>query len=120
MLIRMNQRGESRFGCLLGLAMLAAALFVAYKLIPVKIKAAEMRDYVTDEARSAGGRGIGEIRKQILQKAQDLQLPVQDSDLVIDRRSDYIKIDLEYTVAVQFPGYVYHWHFAPHAENPVF
>ncbi len=120
MLIRMNQRGEGKLGCLFGLVILAAVLFVAYKMIPVKVKAAEMRDTITDEARSAGGRSVDEVRKQIIQKAIDLDLPILDSQLTIDRRSDYIKVDVEYTVPVKFPGYTYQWHFQHHAENPVF
>jgi hypothetical protein len=46
-----GQRGEGQFGCVVGLALLAVGLFFAYKLIPVKIKAAELRQEVVDQAK---------------------------------------------------------------------
>ena len=35
-----RERGESQFGCLIGLILLGLAIFVAWKMIPAKVKAA--------------------------------------------------------------------------------
>jgi hypothetical protein len=120
MLRRSRERGEGRFGCLFGLILLVAAIFVAYKLIPIKVKAAELRETVVDEGKAAGQHGDGTIKKAILRKAQDLQLPLGEEGLSISRANEYIKIDADYYVPVQFPGYVFQWHFHHHAENPIF
>jgi len=40
---RRSEAGEGKFGCLVGLILLAIAGMVTYKMIPVKVKAAELR-----------------------------------------------------------------------------
>lgn len=120
MLIRMNQKGEGRLGCVVGLLLLVAALFIAYKLLPSKLQATEMRDAVQDASRSASGKGNDVIRKQLFHRAQELKVPVKETDIVITRRADFIRIDVEYDVQIQFPGYVYTKHYSFNAENPVF
>ena len=120
MLIRMNQRGEGKLGCVMGLAILACAVFIAYKMIPVKVKSAEFRDAVFDQSRSAGQTSQAGIRAALLHKAAQLQLPVTDKDITITRRADFITVEVEYTVPVEFPGYTHQWKFRHKAENPVF
>jgi hypothetical protein len=115
-----RELGEGRLGCLFGLILLLIAGMVAYKMIPVKVKTAEMRDTVQDEARSAGQHNDGSILKALLLKAQTLELPVTEKDINIVRSSGQIRVDVEYTVPVNFPGFVYQWHFHHHAENPIF
>lgn len=120
MLRNRRERGEGQLGCLVGLVLLLAGALVAYKMIPVKVKAAEMRDVVKDEAKSAGTHNDSRIRKAILAKAAELELPVTEKDVIIKRQSTAIKVDVKYTVPVEFPGYVYQWNFHHVAENPIF
>ena len=120
MLIRMNQKGEGRLGCVVGILILALACFLAYKLIPPKIQAAEMRDVVQDESRSASGRGVAAVKKAILARAEELKVPLEESNCTVTRRGDYIRVEIEYTVNIEFPGYVYPKTYKFTAENPVF
>ena len=115
-----GQRGESQFGCVVGLLLLLAGIFIAYKMIPVKVKAAELRGEVVDEAKSAGQRGDDRIMANILKRAQELQLPVTENDVQIRRAATSIAVDVRYTVPVEFPGFTYQWKFHHHAENPIF
>lgn len=117
---RRGERGEGQFGCLVGLVILALAGLIAYRMIPVKVKAADLRDTVVDEAKSAGQHNEKHMRSVILHKAEQLGLPLQEKDVVINRKSTYVIVDVKYTVPVQFPGYTYMWDFHHHAENPVF
>lgn len=115
-----GERGEGRFGCLVGLVLLLAAGLIAYRMIPVKVKSADLRDTVIDEAKSAGRHGDKAIRKAILLKAEQLDLPVEDDNIKIKRANNYIRIDVRYTVPVEFPGYTYNWDFRHYYENPIF
>lgn len=115
-----RQRGEGQLGCLVGLVLLAIAGLIAYRLIPVKVKAAEMRDAVVDEAKSAGQHNDKEIQAAILYKAKQLELPIGEEDVNVRRNNNYVYVKVDYTVPVQFPGYVYNWHFEHRAENPIF
>ncbi len=120
MLSRMNQKGEGRLGCVFGLLLLAAAIFIAYKLLPAKLQATEMRDIIQDESRSASGRSMAQVKKGILLRAESLKVPLNEEDVVVSRRGEYIRVDVEYTVDIVFPGYVFKKHYKFSAENPVF
>lgn len=117
---RRGQRGEGQFGCLVGLVILLLVGLIAYRMIPIKVKAAELRDEIVDEAKSAGQHNDKVIRASILSKAEQLQLPVTSDQIDINRRAATITIDVQYTVPVNFPGYTYNWDFRHHTENPIF
>src|SRR3954467_8702434 len=93
-----RERGEGQLGCLVGLIILAVAIFVAYKMIPVKVKAAELRQEVVDEAKAAGTHNDDRIRANILAKAQENKLPVTEDNIHIERAHSEITVDVEYVV----------------------
>jgi hypothetical protein len=115
-----RERGEGQFGCLVGLVLLLIAGMIAYKLIPVKVKTADLRETVVDESKSAGRHNDRAIMGNILAKAKQLDLPVAEQNVRINRANSYIRIEVTYTVPVPFPGYVYNWDFRHYAENPIF
>jgi cell division protein FtsL len=116
-----RQRGEGQLGCIFGLIVLVAAGYIAYKMIPVKVKAADLRQEITDVARSAATyKNTDLIAKRILEKADELDLPLEPDGLQVERKSDRIYIEANYTVPVEFPGYTYQWNFKHVADNPVF
>lgn len=115
-----SERGEGQMGCLFGLALLAIAIFIAWKMVPVKVRAAELRQEVVDQAKAGGMRGDDKILSAILRKAEDENLPVTADNVKIRRTASEIYVDVDYVVPVQFPGYLYQWEFHHHAENPMF
>lgn len=115
-----RERGEGQLGCLIGLVLLVIAGLIAWRLIPVKVRAAEMRETVVDESKSAGQHNDGQMMGAILYKARQLDLPIKEGDVHIRRTPNYVYVSVEYTVPVEFPGYTYNWHFVHKAENPVF
>ena len=115
-----RERGESQFGCLIGLILLGLAIFVAWKMIPVKVKAAELRQTVVDEAKSAGTHNDERIRAAILAKAREDNLPVTENDIKIVRNVGEITVTVTYTIPIVFPGYTYNWHLEHEAKNPIF
>ncbi|HXG59642.1 MAG TPA: hypothetical protein VNL91_11515 [Thermoanaerobaculia bacterium] len=117
---RRGEAGEGQAGCIVGLLVLLVAIFVAYKMVPVKVKAAELRQTVTDEAKSAGTRTDSQIMKSILANAEKNRLPVTEDNVKITRGANTINIRVEYTVPIEFPGFTYQWKFKYEYENPIF
>jgi hypothetical protein len=115
-----RESGEGQLGCLFGVALLLLAVFIAFKVIPVKVRAADLRQTVIDEAKSAGTHHDDQIMKYILAKAADQNLPVTEDSVKIVRRQNDISIDVNYVVPIEFPGFTYQWHINHHAENPIF
>jgi len=120
MRISRRERGEGNFGCLFGLIILVLAAIVAYKVIPVKVKNAELRGVINDESKSAGTHSDEKIRQYILAKAREDELPITADDVKISRGNNEIHVDVEYTMPINFPGYVYQWHIEHHVSNPIF
>ena len=119
-MLRKRERGEGQFGCLVGLVLIAVVGLVAYRMIPVKVKAAELRDTIADEAKSAGIHDNKRILDAITAKAEQLDLPVRKEDIKLKRKDQMIYIEVEYEVPIEFPGYTYNWKFHQKTENPVF
>ena len=117
---RRRERGEGRMGCLFGLVILLIGILIAYKMIPVKVKAADMRDVVQKEARAAGQHSDKMIAETILARAKQLELPVDKENIEVRRTSGEIIVDVKYTVPIVFPGYTFNWDFHHHAQNPIF
>ena len=120
MLRNRRERGEGQFGCLVGLVFLLLAGLIAYKMIPVKVKTADLRDTIQDEAKSAGQLSDKQILAAILKKAEINGLPVTEDNVRINRSSNSIQIDVQYTVPVEFPGYTHNWKFHHKTDNPIF
>ncbi len=120
MRLRRRERGEGQAGCIFGLIVLALGVFIAWKMIPIKVKAAEVRQVVVDEAKSAGTHRDQVIMNNILAKAREDKLPITENDIKISRGNNEITVEVNYTVPVDFPGYTYQWHFNHTATNPIF
>jgi hypothetical protein len=115
-----RERGEGQLGCLVGLIFLGLGAYVAYKIIPVKVKAAEVRGVVVDEAKSAGTRNNEKILGAILAKAREDNLPITEDNVKISRGNNEITVEVNYIVPIEFPGYTYNWHISHRAQNPIF
>lgn len=120
MRVSRREKGEGQFGCLVGLIFLAVAVFIAWKWIPVKVRAAEVRQVVVDEAKSAGMHGDDKIKSYILAKARENNLPVTEDSIKISRNANEITVTVDYVVPIEFPGYTYQWHIHHEAQNPIF
>ena len=120
MLRNRRERGEGQLGCLVGLIILALGVFIAWKMVPIKVKAAEVRQVVVDEAKSAGTHNDKVIMGNILSKAHEDNIPLTEDNVKISRANSQISIEVNYVVPVEFPGYVYQWHFNHSVTNPIF
>jgi len=118
---RTAERGEGNLGCILWVLLLAVAVLLAWKLIPVKVNSAELYDYMDELARfSAGKEAPEEIKKKILARANELRLPLDKDHVTVERSGDRIRMSVDYTVPVDFPGYTYMWHFQHELDRPIF
>lgn len=114
------QRGEGNLGCVLWLLLLAVAVLIAWKAVPVKIKSAELYDFMVEQAKWAASSNPEVIKKRILHRAKELDLPVDEKNVQVERIGDRIRMKCSYTVPLDFPGYTYHWNFAHEVDRPIF
>lgn len=117
---RSYERGEGALGCIFWTVVLALAVLIAWKMIPVKVASAQLLDYMDEQAKLAAQRTPDQIRRGILKKAADLDLPVDERSVQVEKPGDQIKMRVEYVVPVEFPGYTYEWEFVQVIDRPIF
>ena len=115
-------RGDSKLGCIFWLALILVGALVAWKAIPVKVKSAELHDHMTDMAVFATRERSSEaIKKNVLAKAKDLGLPLNQKNLEVSRSESRIRLVADYTVVLEFPfGITYDWKFHHEVDRPIF
>jgi hypothetical protein len=121
MMHRTAERGEGNLGCILWAVVAVVVGYIAWTMVPVKIASAQLADFMEEQAKFAENRSPQRIEKSILSKARKLDIPLDPAKLKVERKGDYIYMDAEYTVPVEFVGgYVYEWHFEHHLDRPIF
>ena len=115
------QRGDVPVGCLVGLVVMLLAALIAIKVTPVMINVGELDKEISTLADRANRREYKDERivRDILNKAENLDLQVTKKDITIKRTSSRIKITVTYDVPIDFPGYTYVWHKRHYHDRPL-
>jgi hypothetical protein len=112
--------GEGKLGCILWLALLVAGGLIAWTAIPVKIAAAELQDFMVEQAKFAAASPPETIAARIFNKATELNLPLDKKNVAVAKGGGRIKMQASFTVPLEFPGYVYYWDFDLEVDRPIF
>ena len=113
--------GEGNVGCILWVLVLAIIGLICFKVIPVKIANAELLDYIETTSQHASKKETGEIlRKRFLKKAAELELPVEKDDISVKKTNDAVRVELNYTIPLEFPGYTYEMTVDKTIEKTIF
>jgi hypothetical protein len=109
-------------GCLVGGVVALIVVLVSIKVAPIMIHVGELDKEISNLADRANRREYTDqrIRRDILEKAEQLDLPVTKKSVDIKRTSNRIKVTVRYTIAIDFPGYTYVWNKEHYHERPLF
>ncbi len=115
------ERGDVPIGCLVGMVVLLVVALVAIKAAPLIVNVGELDKEIETLADRANRREYNDERiiKSILEKAENLDLPVTAKNITIKRTSSRIKITVAYDIPVEFPGYTYVWHKQHYQDRPL-
>ncbi len=116
------QRGDVPIGCLVGLVVILVVVLVGIKVAPLVIDTGELDKEINSLADRSSRREYNDARilHDILQKAEQLNLPVTKENVTIKRSSKFIKITVVYDVPIKFPGgYIYVWHKEHVQDRPL-
>jgi len=117
--MRNNNRGAGRVKAILSLAFVGIVIFCGIKIIPVYVNSYELDDYIRQQTPFwlTQRAGAPAIQRNILNKAQDLGLPVTPEQVVVQAPGGRVTVSLDYTVPVDLIVYTISLHFTPSAEN---
>jgi hypothetical protein len=116
-----DERGEIRFGLILALIVLAAAIYFAAQVIPVMYHSYAFEQEVEDIAMQAAGRrarNLSRIRDEVLMAADrhGLREYVEATararnikDVAVDRTTSEIKIHVEFVRPIDLIVFTWNW-----------
>jgi hypothetical protein len=120
-MVRRGERGEGKIGLLIAVALVAIGIFLGVKIIPVRVAAYEFRDFVEEECRFAAVRkSDGEVRERILQKAEELRIPLDPKKLKLQRHGGEMIITADYEQPIDLSVTTYVFKFQVDERAPLF
>jgi|SRR5271157_343245 len=117
--MRLSESGRMTFKAVLSLAFLAAVIFAGIKTIPVYVNNYQLQDYLQTQTPFWLTERASEdvIRKNILAKAQDLELPVAADDVKVEAGASKVSVNIDFHVPVDLKVYTLPLHFTDSSEN---
>jgi hypothetical protein len=115
-----GERGESKIPLILMILLLAAIIFVLIKVVPPRVNAYEFKDFMDSYARNESWQRDEEgNRKDLLDKANSLGLPIKPENITVERRGSRIKLRAVFDVPVDLKvkTWVLHYDFTEDAEH---
>ncbi len=113
-----NNRGESKFGCVVVTLVLAVSLFLTYKIGPVYFDKVNFEDEVIRIVNRAGAENWKDrtIREQIMSTARTLGFEMSREKIKVDRLGRFqsasrLKVTITFGRLVEFPGYQHFFQF---------
>ncbi len=118
---RHGQSGEGRIGALIALAVVGVAIFLGVKIIPVRVAAYEFRDFVEQECRYAAVRKHdGQVRQRIIDKAEELRIPLDPKRLKLERSRSEMIISASFEQPIDLKVYTYVYKYEVNERAPLF
>jgi hypothetical protein len=117
-----HENGKGNVGCIIGVAILAAAVLVGVKVVPTRLAVAELQDFCEREAEQASLPRFGDdkIADALLSKANEEHLPVKKEDIKVWRDQAQVHIEIRYRVALDLLVYQYNWDVEHKVERTLF
>ena len=114
-----SQRGEGRFKAIAYTVVLVAALYAAFKLVPIYVAEYQLTDKMQEQARYAivNRSTEDQIRGIIFKEIEDLEIPAKKESIKVSATMQVVKISVDYTVPVDLLFYHMDLHFTPSSEN---
>ena len=96
------------------IGILAGLAFFTILFAPIYFHNLLLQNFVAGVANNAQNQSQADavLRNSVLERARQLELPVQPENVQIYRSSEGVRIDVRYFVRVSFPGYTVDLHFS--------
>jgi len=111
----------SKVGCLFNLAVFVYIGYVLFQVVPALYNKVELQNEMDRIARSYHiyRKEPEKMKVLLLKKADDLDIPITESDIMIQRRGKSINIFASYDVEFDLLFTKKKWEFTPKASAPI-
>jgi len=114
-----SQRGEGKLKAIIYTLILAAAVYVAVKVVPIYVAEYQLKDKISEQARFAVVNRYtdDQIRDILFKTIQDLDIPAKRDDIKVQSTNHGLMISVNYTVPVDLTVYKTDLTFTPSSEG---
>ena len=117
--MRHTDSGDANIKAYLTIAFLICVIYVGFKVIPVYVNSFEIEDYIRQQTPYwlTQRANADVIRGRVLEKARELELPMDADQGQVEASSASVTVNLDYTVPVDLKVYTVKLHFTSSAQN---
>lgn len=118
---RSSERGAARLKLLIFLLVAGAIAYAMYLYVPVAYHAYLFKDWMqhTVDVASASGYQTTWVNDQLTKSLPEYEVP-SDAIITPATRDNRIEVRVQYTRAIEFPGYTYQYEFDHTARSSAF
>ena len=117
---RQREHGGARLGAVIWLMLFVVVVVISKEAIPVKIRTSQLEDFMIELAKFSTKETDEKLQRRILEKADELQLPLVKEDVTVRKSSGRVRMRATYEITLEFPFYTYVWHFDHNVDRPIF
>lgn len=118
---RTSERGGARLKFVLVIAILAVVGYAGYQFIPVFYQSYQIKDLMENDVNTASqmGKPTSWIQEQLLKSFPEYGIPA-NAVITPTQQNNRMEVRVQYTIPVEFPGYVYNYEFDHTAKSGTF
>jgi hypothetical protein len=116
---RDDEKGAGHFKAIFFTLVLAAVIYIGFKVVPILINEYQFQDGIQNIARFASVNRTGSdvIKRSVMDEAEKDNLPVQEDNIKVQGGGKTINISVDYSVIVDLGVYQWTLNFHPSASN---
>ncbi len=117
---RRRQAGEGKIGFVFSVIVLILAGMAIAEWLPARWKVSKFEDHLVEMAAEAARTKIPRLRKSVIYKAGELDIPLDEDNLEITVARGKIILRADYVLTLDLPMYTYDWHVKHDVQRPLF
>lgn len=115
-----SQKGEGKAGCLFWLLVLAIAVLIGARMIPVKIATMQLEDYMEELAMTEARRSQSFFEREIAARALQLDLPIPKDQIRVKKLPNRVIMDVQFIVPLDFVVYQHNWKIKIRVDRDIY
>lgn len=118
---RKSEQGGARLKFLIVAAIIIAVGYAAYQFIPILYQAYQIKDLMKHDVETAValGKPATWVQEQLVKSSPDYGIPA-NAIITPSQQDNRIQVRVQYSLPVEFPGYVYNYEFDHTAKSSTF
>lgn len=118
---RTSERGSARLKFIVVIAIIGLVAYAGRQFIPVLYQDYQIRDLMQHEVDTAValGKPTSWITEQLVKSGPEYGIPA-DAVITPTQQESRMEVRMQYTLAIEFPGFVYNYEFDHTAKSATF